>query len=71
MLTPHERASMLAHIIKLYEWTEEQPTTTPCHACAYFGSGAVCRAWGSEPIPADIQPNGCDKWKFNPESMPF
>lgn len=70
MLSPHEKNNLMIWVQKIWEYLNEQPTTTPCHFCKSYDDGH-CKMWGDYLIPKQVRPNGCDKFEFDSESIPF
>jgi hypothetical protein len=66
MWSGHDKYSALKHLERAWEEINKLPTTTPCRNCEHLSAG-YCNNWKSV-IPSDVLQNGCEAWKFDPQS---
>lgn len=63
-LNPAKKKALLGSLVEVYEFVEQMPEERACQHCAHFADGNC--SWWSAPVPADVQPNGCDRWEWLP-----
>ncbi len=85
MISPHDKASLKTMLermlIKSQKEHKEQiigfvmgileffPQETKCQDCRSFDAGR-CKKW-NDVIPQEFTKDGCEHWKFDPNSPPF
>lgn len=85
MISPHDKVSLHAMLERMLNKSEKEdrkrlmgfimeiieffPQETKCQDCIFL-DGKRCKKWNDD-VPQEFMAQGCEHFKFDPESPPF